>query len=155
MIKNNYNIYVTDKNNITHKIEKDGVTMQVTSVNHKDTTTLLLRNYLYRLARLKYDKVEIQSTEVSNIKVSNLYKIRNNEYVCTCFFKQAFIGYRDGVPKYKDITEKKIECRIRVEHIAGEPGPDYIILLGDITALDTQRIKSNNQDEIIDILNNL
>ena len=50
-----------------------------------------------------------------------------------------FIGYRDGIPVYKDITRKKVKCYVEVQD--AEDGLEYVVLLGDVHAIDTKRIK--------------
>lgn len=120
-------------------IHKEGVRMEVTSVNNTRPRAKLMRVYFNGLVNLTYQKVSIQSTEVSSIKVSNLQKVDNNLYVCTCYFDQVFIGYRDGIPFYKDITRKKVKCYVEVQD--AEDGLEYVVLLGDVHAIDTKRIK--------------
>ena len=120
-------------------IHKEGVRMEVTSVNNTRPRAKLMRVYFNGLVNLTYQKVSIQSTEVSSIKVSNLQKVDNNLYVCTCSFDQVFIGYRDGIPVYKDITRKKVKCYVEVQD--AEDGLEYVVLLGDVHAIDTKRIK--------------
>lgn len=59
-------------------------------------------------------------------------------YVCTCYFEQVFVGYRDGRAIYKDITRKKVKCYIEIQDV--EDGPqEYVVLLGDVQAIDTKR----------------
>lgn len=120
-------------------IHKEGVRMEVTSVNNTRPRAKLMRVYFNGLVNLTYQKVSIQSTEVSSIKVSSLQKVDNNLYVCTCYFDQVFIGYRDGIPVYKDITRKKVKCYVEVQD--AEDGLEYVVLLGDVHAIDTKRIK--------------
>lgn len=120
-------------------IHKEGVRMEVTSVNNTRPRAKLMRVYFNGLVNLTYQKVSIQSTEVASIKVSNLQKVDNNLYVCTCYFDQVFIGYRDGIPVYKDITRKKVKCYVEVQD--AEDGLEYVVLLGDVHAIDTKRIK--------------
>ncbi len=158
-----YKIRIKNSNGVEEVTTREGVMMEVTSVNRNTSKRYLFKTYLYNLAHLKYDEVYIESTDVASIKVSDMYKIGENLYTCTCFFKQAFVGYRDGRPVYRDITEKKVECWIRMEWVAGEAKPDYVIMLGDVTALSTQRMSntpSNSNDKkstggIQTILNNL
>ena len=121
-------------------IRKEGVRMEVTTVNNTRPRAKLMRVYFNGLVNLSYQKVSIQSTEVSSIKVSNLQKVDNNLYVCTCYFDQVFIGYRDGIPVYKDMTRKKVKCYVEVQD--SEDGLEYVVLLGDVHALDTKRIKN-------------
>ena len=122
-------------------IHKDGVYMETTSVFRKNPTRRLIRDYFTGLINLRYDKVTIESTDVSDIKVSNLKKISETDegtvYECTCYFEQAFIGYRDGVPVYKDITRKKVTCRVLEQETVD--GNEYVVFLGDVTTLDTRK----------------
>ena len=120
-------------------IHKEGVRMEVTSVNNTRPRAKLMRVYFNGLVNVTYQKVSIQYTEVSSIKVSNLQKVDNNLYVCTCYFDQVFIGYRDGIPIYKDMTRKKVKCYVEVQD--AEDGLEYVVLLGDVHAIDTKRIK--------------
>lgn len=119
-------------------IEKDGVMMEITSVNRKSVSHKLIRIYFDNLINLKYTDVQITSTEIANIKVSNLQQIDEDLYVCTCQYDQAFVGFRDGRPVYKDITTKRIKCYVKAEDT--EDGTEYIIMLGDVTALETKRM---------------
>ena len=120
-------------------VKKEGVTMETTSINRKSIKTVnlsLMRDYYDRIIRLKYSDVKITSTEIADIKVSNLQQIDDNLYVCTCQYDQAFVGYRDGKPAYKDITTKRIKCYVYAEDT--EDGFEFVILLGDVTALETK-----------------
>lgn len=119
-------------------VNKEGVRMEITSVNNTRPRSKLMRVYFNGLMNLTYQKVSIQSTELASIKVSNLQKIDNNMYVCTCYFDQVFVGYRDGRPVYKDITRKKVKCYIEVQDVEGGP-QEYVVLLGDVQAIDTKR----------------
>ena len=119
-------------------VNKEGVRMEITSVNNTRPRSKLMRVYFNGLINLTYQKVSIQSTELASIKVSNLQKVDNNMYVCTCYFDQVFVGYRDGRPVYEDITRKKVKCYIEVQDVEGGP-QEYVVLLGDVQAIDTKR----------------
>lgn len=67
-----------------------------------------MKDYFTGLVNLRYSKVDIQSTKVHEIEVSELQKIDDNKFVCTAYFEQIFVGYRDGRPVYKDRTRKKL-----------------------------------------------
>lgn len=133
-------------------VKREGVQMQVTSLRDKSKKTYLLKKYLNNLANLRYSKVEIETTEVAHMKISNLYKVGDNTYKCTCFFKQAFIGYKDGKPVYKDITEKKVDCYIFVEDIFGG-ATEHMVQLGDVTALETQSMGGKSVKDVLNVLN--
>ncbi|MCD8309712.1 MAG: hypothetical protein LUB83_00635 [Prevotellaceae bacterium] len=119
-------------------VTKAGVQMEVTSKYRSSVSHKYMRTYFTNLVNglTAYDDVQISSTEIANIKVSNLRQVGDNLYVCTCEYSQAFAGYRDGRIIYKDITTKRIKCYVKTEDT--EDGVEYIILLGDVYAIDTK-----------------
>ncbi|MBR1476086.1 MAG: hypothetical protein IJ724_10015 [Muribaculaceae bacterium] len=114
----------------------DGVTMETTSKYRRNKTRKLIRDYFEALIGLRYSQVKIESTDVAAMKVSNLKKVADDEYVCTCTFDQAFCGYRDGRPVYKDITTKRVICHIKLEQTID--GLEAVVMLGDVEALETK-----------------
>lgn len=124
-------------------IPKKGVRMQTTSVNRPGVTNiLLLRDYFTSLVNLEYSEINITSTEIADIKVSDLKKVdsSNNKtlYMCTCQYVQYFRGeYGDGYV-YADKTTKRIVCYVEVEDT--EDGQEFIIKLGDVEAISTERL---------------
>lgn len=122
-------------------VRKDGVRMEVTNRTKGTKFKRLFKDYFSRLISLGYSDVEIKSTETADIKVSNLRKISDDLYVCTCQYDQAFIGYRDGRPQYMDVTTKTIKCYVKVERVEG--GYEFIVLLGDSTADETRPYPQN------------
>ena len=124
-------------------IYKKGVIMEVISTSHKRPLQRLMKDYFTGLMNMRYSKVSIESMEVSNVNASSLQQIDDSTYVCTCYFEQVFCGYREGKPVYKDITRKKVKCYVTPEISIDEEGHSQyepIIILGDITALETIRI---------------
>lgn len=97
-----------------------------------------MKKYFQNLIDLKYNDVQITSTDVADIKVSQLQRIGENLYVCTCYFEQAFIGYMDGRLVYKDITRKHVKCYVYAEET--ESGTEFMVLLGDVTADQTRKL---------------
>lgn len=131
-----YEEETTDEFGRTQTIHKEGVMMEITSKFRRRPTHRLIKDYFTALMNLRYSRVDIQSTDIGAIEVSNLKKVEDGHYTCTCYFEQAFCGYRDGRPVYKDITRKKVECHIfEIETIEGVM---YIVRLGDVTALETR-----------------
>ena len=123
-------------------IIKNGVTMQTTSVNRNTIKTDLIREYFSRLVELEYSNVNVTSTQIADIKVSDLKKVDSSEgktlYMCTCQYVQYFKGeYGDG-RLYGDKTTKRIVCYIEVEDT--EDGQEYVVLLGDVEAIHTERL---------------
>lgn len=116
---------------------RDSVIMQVTSLKTKKPRNVYLNDYLPNLANLKYPQVEVTSTDVAEMKVSNLQKIGDGLYTCTVYFYQYFIGKtRDNQVIYKDKTNKRVQCYILEEET--EDGLEYVVLLGDIYADTTE-----------------
>ena len=119
-------------------ITKDGVKMQTTSINTNATKSALMREYFQRLINLRYSDVKITSSDIVDMKVSDLKKIGNNRYVCTVQYVQKFYGFRDGELVYgPDITTKRITCYIEAEEIEGGK-TEYIMQLGDVEAVQTE-----------------
>ena len=119
-------------------VTKDGVMMQVTSKNRKSVSTPFIRTYFQNLVTglRSYTDVKIEATEIADIKVSELRQIDTNLWVCTCQYDQAFEGVRDGRLIYRDITTKRIKCYVVAEDT--EDGWEFIILLGDVYAIETR-----------------
>lgn len=118
-------------------VSKKGVYMQTTSLRNPTPISTLIRDYFQRVINLKYSDVDITATEIAEIKVSNMNRIDDNTWVCTCEYDQAFVGYRDGRAVYKDITTKRIKCYLKVEQTAN--GDELIVLLGDVDAIKTRK----------------
>ena len=119
-------------------VQKEGVQMEVTSINRKTKSRRLMKKYFQSLIDFKYNDVQITSTDVADIKVSQLQRIGENLYVCTCYFEQASIGYMDGRPLYKDITRKHVKRYVYAEET--ESGTEFMVLLGDVTADQTRKL---------------
>lgn len=119
-------------------VTKDGVMMQVTSKNRKSVSTPFIRTYFQNLVTglRSYTDVKIEATEIADIKVSELRQIDTNLWVCTCQYDQAFEGVRDGRLIYRDVTTKRIKCYVVAEDT--EDGWEFIILLGDVYAIETR-----------------
>lgn len=115
------------------------VEMQTTSVNTKKVKSTPMGEYFTHLINLRYGNVSLTTTEVGKIKVSDLKKIADNTYMCTCYIEQVFRGYsKDGRPIYGDITKKSVQCYVTVEQTVD--GTEYIVQLGNITATDTEKL---------------
>lgn len=115
------------------------VSMQTTSVNRRTVKTTPMGEYFTHLINLRYSDVELKTTEIGNIKVSNLKKISDDTYECTCYIDQEFIGRgSDGRPIYHDITRKSVQCYITVDQTIN--GEEYIVQLGNVTATHTERL---------------
>lgn len=123
---------------------KEGVSMETTSATSGAKKKQTMKNYFNSLVnRLTYySDVAITSTDMADIKVSNLKLVESTYdhklYKCTCEYVQVFEGWKDGKIVYKDKTTKRIECY--VELTEGEYGSEYIVMLGDVEATETIRL---------------
>lgn len=137
--------YEYEENGVT----KRGVMMQTTSVNRPGVVTnTLLRDYFSRLVNLRYSKVKITSTEIADMKVSDLKKVDSSDgktlYMCTVQYVQYFRGENADGYVYADKTTKRIVCYVEVEEVEsdvyGKPKFEYMIMLGDVEAKSTERL---------------
>lgn len=119
-------------------VHREGVMMEVTSLNRSTTSRRLVRKYLTGLMNLSYDQVEIKTTEWHKMRVTDLKKITDNRFICTCYIEQEFRGYRKDGSSYRDKTRKLINCEVKL--LETEEGLEYQISLGDVKALETTRL---------------
>ncbi len=112
-------------------IHKEGALITIYSANKTRPRRMLIRSYFNGLINSVQHKVSLGTP---HIQVNNLIKEDTSQYVYTCYIDQIFIGYRDGIPIYKDINREKTKIYIEVEKT--EDGDEYSILLGDIYAID-------------------
>ena len=131
------------KSFIVNGAPREGVYMLITSKHRKKPAQRLMKDYFTGLINIRYSKVVIESSEIADIKVSELKKVADHEYECTCTFVQAFCGFHDGKPIYKKIPHKRVTCRIFEEGTVKvadssdiETGYEYVVLLGDVEALE-------------------
>ena len=141
------NGYEYEENGVT----KQGVMMQTTSVNRPGVTNTLLRDYFSRLVNLRYSKVNITSTEIAGMKVSDLKKVDSSDnktlYMCTC---QYVVYYRfdGGLDRfdnaYVEKSTKRIVCYVELDETeidaTDRPNCEYKILLGDVESISTERL---------------
>lgn len=122
---------------------RDGVIMEVSSVTKNTIKKQLIRNYFTNLINLRYKDVKITNTEVAEMKLSNLKKVYDNMYVCTCQFVMVFEGRTDRNFVYKDKTTKRIKCFVRVDEVVDEDGEkslEFMVRLGDTQCISTGRL---------------
>lgn len=122
---------------------RDGVIMEVSSVTKNTIKKQLIRNYFTNLINLRYKDVKITNTEVAEMKLSNLKKVDDNMYVCTCQFVMVFEGRTDRNFVYKDKTTKRIKCFVRVDEVVDEDGEkslEFMVRLGDTQCISTDRL---------------
>lgn len=136
-----YNDYDYQGNVI--KRHSSGVTMEVSSVNRRKTTTKKLKEYIYEFfnpvtfrSKKYYSQMRVEYSDA--LRVDNIERV-GDHYECVAYFVQRFYGYRDGRVVYSDQTGKKIRCYIN--HIELPTGGEiWDAKLGDIYVVSTERI---------------
>jgi hypothetical protein len=133
--------------NDTIKIEREGVTMDVSSTLNNTIKTKLIKSYFEGLMRLNYKSVDIESTDIADMRVSRLRPYGKGEngnlrYICSVYFDQRFVGYRKDGGIYKDITHKWVVCFVDVDDVldsdTGEIKQEYMVSLGDVHVQSTE-----------------
>lgn len=120
------------------RIHSEGVKMYTSSVNRSATSTQKLKHYLYKLynpqtgsSSMPYTKIEL--TGASVLIPDSVFRV-DNHYECIGYLKDIFLRRKDGRYTYRDVTEKKVRCRIVVIELpAGQRMIDA--KLGDIYVL--------------------
>lgn len=120
-----------------------GVYMKITSKYRKKPVVRLMKDYFTGLVHQRYNRINIVSVEVVNdIKISELKKVGEKEYECTCTVS-AFYGFHDGKPIYKKVPHKRVTCRIIEEETiqissSGQTNKkvEYAVGLGDVEAIE-------------------
>lgn len=120
------------------------VSMEVTYINSVGRVSSLLRampDYYNRLINMatggRYASLDITFTDVYDMKVSSLKKMRDGTYQCTVTYVQYTRNQRKDGSTYIEDTEKTIQCYIEVEDTID--GKEFIVKLGDVKANETVR----------------
>lgn len=90
--------------------------------------------YLQGMKGLSYDDVSVTASDA--VYISDLKKTSDNKYEAVLSYAQIFIGKKDGIVVYKDLTKKDV--RVYIEVIPYNDRKIYKILLGDITVRATE-----------------
>ena len=117
-------------------IRHEPVRMETSTLRCRTCTpkSIWMSKYLTNLLNLRYSAVRIESTDYTEMQVSNPRCISRNgttsEWECTVYFEQKFIGYSDQRIVYADNTKKRVKVYITLEET--EDGSEPIVRLGDV-----------------------
>lgn len=141
-----YDYVLDNEGNVIRRIQRAAVTMEVTSLRNSKPRKKPMADYLTNLVNLAnqqiYRSVSIESTNWHDMKVSKLQKIGENRYVCDVYFEQIYISRgNENRLLYTDKTIKRVTCFIEILHL--DTGDEYVIALGDVTAVETKRNSIN------------
>lgn len=134
----------------TVEIHKDGVMMQLSKLIKKRINNRLIEetleynkpigNYFDALIKFPYYSVEIQTTEIKDMQVGEIYQLNDGQYVCSVYFDQKFVGKMKDGRTYQDITHKYVICYVDVVHTPTGKN-EYFVRLGDIKVGHTDSVK--------------
>ena len=118
----------------------EGSEMGVSLLGRKKVNYYPIREYLERLMRLNYDKVEIEWFNIEY--VSDLVRQPDGTYVGVITIYQKFSAYdKEKGLVYQDVTKKDITIYVKRKEtqIAGRVIGFWDVLLGDIKVSETKR----------------
>lgn len=133
-------VYDVSGKYVIKRVRHNPAWMEVTSLKQTAPKRYPMATYLTNLKNLAnrqvYRSVSIESTNWHEMKVSRISKVSENHYVCDVYFEQVFISRgRENKLIYTDKTRKRVTCYIEIAHY--DTGDEYIIKLGDISAMET------------------
>jgi len=120
----------------------DGSEVGVSSLYREGINYYEVREYLERLMRLNYSKVDIEWYKIEY--VSDLERQPDGTYVGVITIFQKFSGYdQEGGLVYQDVTKKDITLYVKRKEtqIAGKLIGFWDVLLGDIRVKETRKEK--------------
>lgn len=140
--KTYYDNVLDKEGNVIDKRPHDPVTMEVTSLRNPKPRKKSVAEYLLNLVNLAnqktYRSVSIMSTQWHDMKVSQVRKIAEDQYVCDVYFEQIFESRGlENKLIYTDKTTKRVTVFIKILHT--DYGDEFVILLGDIQATETKK----------------
>ncbi len=118
----------------------EGSEVGVSSLYREDINYYLVREYLERLMRLNYSKVDVEWYKIEY--VSDLEKQPDGTYVGVITVFQKFSGYdKEGGLVYQDVTKKDITVYVKRKEtqIGGRLIGFWDVMLGDIRVKETAK----------------
>lgn len=134
-------------------IQRDsGAVMQLSSTNTKNIRTKSVREYLgHLIAQTTRIRTDITSSEVADMKISDLKHIYGDMYECTVQYVQTYVAHGDRYHRVYypgDITTKSIKCYVEktwdIDTDTGQKQYKYLILLGDTKCDTTEPLTEEN-----------
>ncbi len=137
---NPYEDCIFAENGQVQKLQNNGVTIEITTKFRRRPVRRLVKDFLTSIIAMRYKPVEVVGVEmISEIEESTFLKISDDFYVVSGWTEQAFNGYKEGNPVYKDISRKKKSIYFRV--LNTEEGEIINPLLGDVIAIEQEKVQ--------------
>ncbi len=114
--------------------------VETSSNNRNAVSRQKIRDYLNKVKRIQYDRIEIEWTHVQY--VSDLKPGPDGNFYGTVSFEQEFKGYRDGKLVYSDITYKNATVVLKTydKTYEGTTKKVWDVLLSDIGVVATKTV---------------
>ncbi|HEX9508973.1 MAG TPA: hypothetical protein VF939_00725 [Puia sp.] len=118
----------------------EGAMIETSSNNRNTVSRMKIRDYLNKVKRIQYDKIEIEWTHVQY--VSDLKPGPDGNFYGVVSFEQEFRGYRDGKLVYSDITRKNATVVLKTyqKSLEGTTRSIWDVLLSDIGVISTKSL---------------
>ena len=118
----------------------EGAMIETSSNNRNTVSRLKIRDYLNKVKRIQYDRIEIEWTHVQY--VSDLKPGPDGNFYGVVSFEQEFRGYRDGKLVYSDITRKNATVVLKTyqKSLEGTTKSIWDVLLSDIGVISTKSL---------------
>jgi hypothetical protein len=113
--------------------------IQVSRLGTDEKLSYPIHTYLKRLRILEYDRVEIIW---HNIYYISTLRKSGDKYYGTISYEQEFRGYKEGVLKYVDNTDKNMEVVVQPYEKRGSDGQvqqKWEVFFGDISVMVTRK----------------
>lgn len=114
--------------------------IETSSNNRNNVSRLKIRDYLTKVKKIQYDKIEIEWTHVQY--VSDLKPGPDGNFYGMVSFEQEFRGYRDGKLVYSDITRKNATVVLKTyqKSYEGTTKKIWDVLLSDVGVISTKSL---------------
>ncbi|HWK04199.1 MAG TPA: hypothetical protein VNS58_11240 [Puia sp.] len=118
----------------------EGAMIETSSNNRNTVSRLKIRDYLNKVKRIQYDRIEIEWTHVQY--VSDLKPGPDGNFYGVVSFEQVFRGYRDGKLVYSDITRKNATVVLKTyqKSVEGTTRSIWDVLLSDVGVISTKSL---------------
>lgn len=136
-----------------HGIRRDsGAVMQLSSINTRNIRTKSVREYFAHLiAQTTRIRTDITSSEVAEMKISDLKHLYDSLYECTVQYVQTYVAHGDRYHRVYypgDRTTKQIKCYVEktwdIDSDTGQILYKYLIRLGDTQCVTTEPLTKRN-----------
>lgn len=144
---------VERKNGSRETIKKDGTIVEVSklvSVKDKRTgrykldtqvTPKKTGDYFDGIIKLPYTAVRVETTDIKDMQIGDMYQLDNGKWVMTVYFDQKFYGEMKDGKFYCDITHKYVVCYIDIVKDMKTGQDAFYVRLGDVKVDSTERYK--------------